>query len=133
MLSNLKKFAKPWLLVCLYGCGPMPVDEKLRRTDPSGRFDAVVVERGTDATVATPTQVFVAPKGQVIPPNIKSKPVLTADHVEKAELIWPSSGRLQIELKGGRVYRHLHLDEASGVVVEVRVDGVKRKPSSSGS
>ncbi len=130
MLSNLKKF---WFLICLYGCGPMPVDEKLRRTDPSGRFDAVVVERGTDATVATPTQVFIAPKGQVIPPNIKSKPVLTADHVEKAEVIWPSSGRLQIELKGGRVFRHSSLDEATGVIVEVSVDGVKRKPPIPGS
>ena len=115
-------------LILLSGCGPMPVDEKLRRTDPSGKLDAIVVERGTDATVATPTQVFVAPKGQAIKPDTKAEPVLRADHVKKAEVIWASSGRLQIELQGGRIFRHLPLDQPSGVVVQVRVDGVEHKP-----
>lgn len=121
MRSNLRKPIKLSLLFCLCGCGPMPIDEKLRRTDPAGKLDAIVVERGTDATVATPTQVFIASKGQAILPNIKSKPVLVADQVEKAEVNWPSSGRLRIELKGGRVFRHLPMDELTGVVVEVRV------------
>lgn len=129
MRSNLSKPTKLILLFCLCGCGPMPVDEKLRRTNPAGKLDAIVVERGTDATVATPTQVFIAPKGQAIPPNTKSKPVLVADHVEKAEVSWPSSGRLRIELKGGRVYRHLPVDELTGVVVEVRLNKIKNTTS----
>jgi hypothetical protein len=116
------------LLLYTCGCGPMPVDEKSRRTDPSGKLDAIVVERGTDATVATPTQVFIAPKGQAIPPDTKSKPVLTSDHVKKAEVTWASPHRLHIELKGGRVFRHLQVDEPTGVVVEVSVDGKKHAP-----
>ena len=116
------------LLVSLYGCGPMPVDEKLRRTDPSGKLDAIVVERGSDATVATPTQVFIAPKSQAIPPDTKSKPVVTADHVEKAEVTWQSAGRVQIDLKGGRIYRHLPSDESTGVVIQLRVDGKTHTP-----
>ncbi len=115
-------------LAFLYGCGPTPVDEKLRRTDPSGKFDAIVVERGSDATVATPTQVFIAPKGQAIPPDIKSQPVIVADHVEKAEVTWPSAGRLRIDLKGGRIFRHLQSDEATAIVLELRVDGKVHKP-----
>lgn len=120
--------AGPFLLLWLCGCGPMPVDEKLRRTDPSGRLDAIVVERGTDVTVPTPTQVFVAAKGQVVQPDTKAEPVLRADRVRKAEVTWASSGRVQIDLQGGRIFRHLRLDQPSGVVVQVRVDGVEHKP-----
>lgn len=116
------------LLLSLYGCGASPVDEKLRRTDPSGKLDAIVVERGSDATVATPTQVFIAPKGQAIPPDTKSQPVMTADHVEKAEVTWPSAGRLQIDLRGGRIFRHASKDESTGVVIELRIDGKPPRP-----
>lgn len=126
----LWRFARPWMLLLLYGCGPMPVEEKMRRTDPGGKLDAIVVERGTDATVATPTQVFIAPKGQAIQPDTKAQPVLRADHVKKAEVSWLSSGRLRIELQGGRIFGHLLLDQPSGVVVQVRLDGVDHKPDS---
>ena len=115
-------------LAFLYGCGPMPVDERLRRTDPSGKFDAIVVERGSDATVATPTQVFIAPKGQAIFPDTKIQPVMVADHVEKAEMTWPSAGRLRIDLKGGRIFRHLQSDETTAVVIELSVDGKVYQP-----
>ncbi|MBS2033892.1 hypothetical protein JST97_02840 [bacterium] len=115
-------------LAFFYGCGPMPVDEKLRRTDPSGKFDAIVVERGSDATVATPTQVFIAPKGQAILPDTNSQPVIVADHVEKAEVAWPSAGRLKIDLKRGRIFRHLQSDGTTGVVIELRVDGKVHQP-----
>lgn len=124
-LAKLTPFV---LLVCLLGCGPMSVDEKSRSTDPGGKLDAIVVERGSDATAATPTQVFIAPKGQTIPPETKSKPVLTADHVEKATVAWASPGRLQIELKGGRIFRHLPVDEPTGVVIEASVDGKRHIP-----
>lgn len=125
--ARLKKPTVMWLLFILCGCGPMLVDEKSRSTDPSGKLDAIVVERGSDATVATPTQVFIAPKGEVIQPDSKSEPVVTADHVDKAKAVWASSGRVRIEFKGARIYRHLPMDQPNGVVIEVIVDGVQHK------
>jgi hypothetical protein len=127
-MARLSKHLPVLLLVSLWGCGPLPVDEKVRCTDPSGKVDAIVVERLTDATVATPTQVFIAPKGQAITPETKNKPVVSADHVEKAEVTWPSVGRVKIDFKGGRIYRHLPSDESSGIVIELRVDGKVHRP-----
>ena len=106
----------------------MSVDEKVRLADPSGKLDAIVVERGTDATVASPTQVFIEPKGQVIRPDTKSEPVLIADHVEKTEVTWVTSGRVRINIKGGRIFRHFAMDKPSGVVIEVFLDGAQHKP-----
>lgn len=117
------------LLIALVGCGSMPVYEQSRSTDPSGRLDAIVVERGTDATVATPTQVFIASRGQTITPDTPLKPVVIADRVRKASVTWISNGRLRVELQGGRVFRHRGVDQPGGVVVEVRLDGVQQKPN----
>ncbi len=136
-MGSLLRFpltAGPWsygsvvLFLWLCGCAPLPVDEKLRRTAPDGRLDAIVVERGTDATAASPTQIFIAPKGEAIKPDTKAEPVLVADCVVKAEVTWASSGRLQVDLQGGRIFRHLPMHQPGGVVVQVRLDGVEHKP-----
>lgn len=98
-------------LILLMGCGPLPVHELQRNPNPAGNVDAVIVERGTDATVATPTQVLVLPRGQAVSddpgPKFDVEPVLIADHVENLQIAWLSNTRLKITAARARLFRQL--------------------------
>jgi hypothetical protein len=89
-------------LACSNGRTSTDGEEILRVTSPDGRVDAVLIEVPTGATVPTPTELYVTPKG--------SKPVtgdlvLRADHVDKAGVTWDSERLLAFSYESARIYR----------------------------
>ena len=42
---------------------PLPYTEEARKTDPSGRIDAVIVRRHAHSTVSDPYELFLLPAG----------------------------------------------------------------------
>ena len=56
---------------------PPFVETQRRRRAPQSTLDAVIGERQTDATVATPTEVFVVKAGEAV----AGEPIFRADHV----------------------------------------------------
>lgn len=70
-------------------------------SDPTGSLDAVEGVFETDATVSTPTVVFLTRAGSVP----KGEPVFVADHVDGLRMKWPSHDELSIGAARARIYR----------------------------
>lgn len=85
----------------LCACGPPPFSEAMRATDPTGRIDAVGGILETDATVDTPTVVFLTRAGT----KAKGDRVFSADHVDGLSLKWLSDHELSIRADRARTYR----------------------------
>lgn len=76
------------------------ITELQRVTNASKSLDAVVAVKETDATVATPTEIFVVPSGQ----NAKDNPVFRADNIEGLVVSWENDSNLIIRAKKARVF-----------------------------
>lgn len=87
----------PAILVA--ACSPK-ITEQNRVRDPSGGLDAVVAVLETDATVATPTVVYVRPAGA----SAKGEPVFDADKVEGLKVDWLASDVLRIGAQSARSF-----------------------------
>lgn len=91
------------LLACVFlvaaGCGPA-FEEVQRIVSQDRLVDAVVFNRLTDATVATPTEIFVLPAGG----GPSGDSVWRADKVVGLVVTWTSASTLQIEAKEARVF-----------------------------
>jgi hypothetical protein len=90
-------------LVCVFlvvaGCAP--AFEEVKRVGSQDRLvDAVVFNRLTDATVATPTEIYVLPAGS----GPSGDSVWRADKVVGLAVTWTSTSTLQIEAKEARVF-----------------------------
>lgn len=107
-------------------CTPKAVEEVERVSSPNGLVDAVSAERLTDATVATPTEVYLVASGQSI-----GLPVFSADKVEGLRVTWDGDSQLIIRANVARVFIHspkavvrlLHGNQA----IDVRLDISDRK------
>lgn len=113
--TGMKQFLGLLALGILVGCAPT-VRETGRVTSPDGRHDAVLAIKETDATVATPTVVYVVPQGRQ---KLPRKPVFLADHVENAELTWDSAKVLRIRAKRARIFREVK--SIRGVTVQLDI------------
>lgn len=76
------------------------ITELQRATNASKSLDAVVAVKETDATVATPTEIFVVPSGQ----KAKDNPVFRADNIEGLVVSWENESNLIIRAKKARVF-----------------------------
>lgn len=74
------------------------VKELQRVTNPTGLVDAVLCERETNATVATPTEVYLVKKGTMV----LGAPIFRADRVEGVTINWLSNCHLKISAKQAR-------------------------------
>jgi hypothetical protein len=83
----------------LAACSPK-ITEVSRVRDPSGRLDAIVVIRETDATVATPTEIFVRPAGLAA----KGEPIFDADKVEGLKVDWLAADVLRVRAQEARSF-----------------------------
>jgi hypothetical protein len=81
------------------GCSPV-VRELSRLPNPDGSVDAVTAIKETDATVATPTEVYVVGHGQ----PLSHDPVFRADNVDGLSLLWTSDRRLVVHAANARVF-----------------------------
>lgn len=91
-------------------CGPLASVEIKRSTAPNALIDAVWVERQTDATVATPTEVYLVSRGK----PISNKPVFRCDQVKDMKLTWLDENTLKISASEARVF----LNESSHIVAK---------------
>jgi len=92
-----------WLLI-------PSVREVNRIPNPGMTLDAVLAEKETDATVATPIVVYVVAHGGDID---ESGLVFQADHVQKLSAVWSSDDQLVITADQARVFRHRPNQEVS--------------------
>ncbi len=104
-------------LMTLVACSP-PSHELDRSPNLSRTIDAVTVERDTEATVATPTEIYLSLHNH----KASGSPVFRADKVEGLQLQWLSPTRLLIRAQAARVF----LRESSCRVTDSSFDvGVK--------
>ena len=111
------------LTLCLgmYGCSPVLV-EKQRIESPDRKVDAVVVEKQTDATVSTPTEIFLVPRGS----KPSGEPQLRGDRLEGLTVSWATPRLLVIKFTRGRIFNYTNFwqstdVEKSSYVVEIRL------------
>lgn len=92
------------LMSILAGCGRTSTDGKeiARVTSPDGRVDAIVIEVRTGATVPTPTELYISPKGAK---PILDDLVLRGDHFENVSVRWESDKLLELSYSAARIYR----------------------------
>lgn len=96
-------------------CAPKTM-EVTRVPSPNGSVDAVSAVRETDATVATPTEIYLAGRGQ----SIEGSPVFRADKVVGLSLTWDGDAQLVIHAEVARVFLYSHQ-------TRVEVSGAGRK------
>ncbi len=87
----------------IFGSSPRVYRELERAHSPDGRWDAILTERESHATVATPTEVFLVSKGA----PIAGEPVWLADHAEGAKFNWLDNATLDISATQARTFRWL--------------------------
>ena len=99
-----------WVLsvISLIGCSPR-ISETGRFPSPSGEIDAITAIRETGATVATPTEVYLLPRGN----SVSGEPILRADKVEGLVITWKGDTQIIIHAKTARVF----LAQTKAVVV----------------
>ena len=93
--SGLLAFAA----LLLSGCTPS-LEEVSRVRSPDGLLDAAIFVRQTDATVPTPTEIYVLPAGGA--PS--GDPVWRADKVSGMKVSWTSASTVQMEATAARVF-----------------------------
>lgn len=99
------------LLFChfalLTGCfGPVSTLRPLKVvSNPSKSVDAVLVEKMTDATVATPLEIYLVPCGATVGDGLGQEAlVFRADSVEGIQLNWASEAKLCLRANKARVF-----------------------------
>lgn len=98
-------FAGMWFvgqfLSALMAPCPPPCRELSRVSNPWLPVDAVIAERLSGATVATPTLVFVVSKGEPIPDN----GAFLCDHARGVNVAWTAANRLEVSAESARVFQ----------------------------
>lgn len=91
----------PLLTILLLGCNPPEEREIQRQVSPDKLVDVVLVERLTDATVATPTVLFLVASGK----EWKGEPpILLGDKFEGLQVIWKRPRFLEVHYRKGRIF-----------------------------
>lgn len=112
------------VLLLFLGACSVEITEMQRISNPAAPVDAVVAIKETDATVATPTEVYVLPKGM----KVSGDPVFRADNVEALRLVWNSESELTIHADKARVFLKLPgtkinvPGKAQELTVDIRLD-----------
>jgi hypothetical protein len=83
--------------------------ELTRLSNPTNSVDAVIALRETDATVATPTEIYLVKTRS----KIDGDPVFRADKVEGLKIFWDGSNVLKIHADKARVFLRLASQEVN--------------------
>jgi hypothetical protein len=116
-VQAVKSIGQQLLLCILLLTGCAPTVEEVSRVGTQDRLvDAVVCIRQTDATVSTPTEIYLLPAGE----KPSGDPVFRADKVVGLVATWTSNNSLQIEAKEARVF-------VKRDVAEIAINGLPEK------
>jgi hypothetical protein len=109
----------PWVVLGIISpaCRQPTPREVTRVASGDGRVDAVVVERLTDATVPTPFEVYVVPRGTV--PSDEHL-ILRIDKSSAPQVEWLHDNELSVRCGGARVW---HFQNFASVSASVRMPG----------
>lgn len=92
------------LILCivflLCGCFSSTSIEINRVSNSLNTIDAVIAEKETGATVATPTEIYLIAHGE----KIHGKPVFLSDHTKYISLEWQDESTLIIHAATARVF-----------------------------
>ncbi len=127
MMARLFRISGLILLMAATGCAPR-VRELSRQSSPDNSIEAVTAVKETDATVDTPSEVYLVQRGGQLP----AEPAFRADHVGGLSVRWLSNDRLAIHAAAARVFlksASVRINTADGsrnVGVEYRVDHEER-------
>jgi hypothetical protein len=99
---------------------------RVRRPSPDGKVEALLVERETGATVATPMLLYIVKAGDTAPTG---EPVLLGDNFEDLSIKWVEAKLLSVTYRKGRIFKFTNFWESSAVdnwsyVVEIRLDPI---------
>ena len=92
-------------------CSKPSMQEISRITSPDSTVDAVLIERGVGATVATPSEIYIVPKGE----PVSGEPLLRGDHMDKLTMTWKPSRLLDIGYAKGRIFSFRNFWESAEV------------------
>lgn len=84
-----------------HGCRGPAARELARVASRDGKVEAVVWERLTDATVSTPFEVYLAPRGRV---PAETNLILRIDRSSGLEVHWLRDNELAVRCAGARVW-----------------------------
>jgi hypothetical protein len=101
-MFSLRKILVFSLFIVLAGCS-YSESEKTRISSPDHKVDVVTTDIGTDATVATPTRIYIVPVGDKIKGE---KPILIADQFKIKSIKWVGPKQLIISFYSGRIFQY---------------------------
>lgn len=107
------------LVGVLMSCAPNTV-EKQRVANSLGTLDAVIAERETGATVATPTVVYILRRKA----TLSGDPILLMDNVDNIRVTWDSDSTLTVHADNARIFRSLpvvKLEDSRGVERQITI------------
>jgi hypothetical protein len=134
MASVISQGKLAWLIVMcglVAACSPPPFVETQRVKSPSSTLDAIIGERQTDATVATPTEVFVVRAGEAV----AGEPIFRADHVSGLTAVWKSDRELLVRAEAARVFLYSPkavFDDGDSQTVAIKLDVSKLECETTG-
>jgi hypothetical protein len=123
--GNLSRVGLAVVLVMVVGLASCAKDrETVRTRSPDGKVDALLVERETGATVATPVLLYIVKAGD---PAGSGEPVLLGDNFDGLSIKWAAPKLLSVTHKKGRIFKFTNFWESRAVddwsyVVEVRLN-----------
>lgn len=117
-------------IAVLNGCVEPAAEEVERVTSPDKTVDAVLVLKKVGATVSTPFEVYIVPRGG----KPEGEPSMRADKVEEIKLIWKEPKFLEIHYLKGRIFLFTNFWLSSEVqnftyIVELRLKPQNNGPS----
>lgn len=126
--DGMGKDAQAWFLRKM--SEPPPIEETTRVSDSTGRLDAVVAIKLTNATVSTPTEVYIVKSGN----EVLERSVFRAERVEDVDVRWEGEN-VVISSKKARIRfeaANYEVESDSGVTVtgSIRYEVLTRLPGS---
>jgi hypothetical protein len=90
--------------------------------------DAVLVTRAVGATVSTPHELYIVPRGE----GIAGEPSLRGDRFEGLTLVWNEPKYLEISYKKGRIFSFANFWQSERVQTFNYLVELRLKPATSG-
>jgi hypothetical protein len=104
-------------ITLIAGCS-FPLAEQQRLASPSGKYEVVVAIRETDATVATPTEIYILKAGS----RPTGEPVLRADHVDGLVVRWTGPQSVALHADTARVFHSKEAITVAGDAIGVQLE-----------
>jgi hypothetical protein len=116
-------------VVTILGCTKVSTGEVSRVTSSDGKVDAILVRGNVDATVPTPYELYIAPKGG----KPIGQPVMRGDKFDSLKVAWREPRFLELHYSKGRVFSFTNFWQSADLenwtyIVELRLkpDGEAR-------